>query len=239
MQNNSAVRKGQLAELCTALNIEINNAALLENALTHTSYAHEAKTMPRPVHNERLEFLGDSVLSLVVCTYIYSNFPEMAEGAMTKLRARVVCEAALSQYARGINLGKYILLGKGEEASGGRNRNSILADAFEAVIGACYIDQGWEKTNQMALAILQAEMDACAVSDGVFDYKTKLQEIVQRDSESAVSYTLIAEDGPDHHKIFKMAALINDKTVGHGEGRSKKEAEQIAAKRALEAMGEL
>ncbi len=239
MRKLSNERNEQLGELCKALDIAINDMALIDTALTHTSYAHEAKCSPRPQHNERLEFLGDSVLSLMVCTYIYKSFPAMTEGAMTKLRARVVCEQALAQYAHELVLGKYILLGKGEEASGGRSRNSTLADALEALIGAFYIDQGWEETNRIALNLLKTQMDGFALSDVVFDYKTKLQEIVQQNGESVINYSLLAEEGPDHHKIFKMAVCINEQLAGSGEGRSKKEAEQVAARCALQTMGAL
>ncbi len=239
MQKLNKVRKEQLIGLSNSLAIKMNDLTLLDRALTHTSHAHEAKVLPRPTHNERLEFLGDSVLSMVVCTYIYKQFPLMPEGEMTKLRAKVVCENALAKYARELSLGQYILLGKGEEASGGFNRSSILADAFEALIGAFYIDQGWDAANQFVLRLMQKEIDSFALSDGVSDYKTKLQEVVQQDSESIISYSLIAENGPDHNKLFKMAVLVNNQIVGTGEGHSKKEAEQLAACQALQLMGEL
>ena len=135
-------RKEELLEFCRQLGITMNNLDILNTALTHTSYAHEAKEQPRPEHNERIEFLGDSVLSIIVSTYMYKNFPKLNEGELTKLRAHIVCETSLAQYAHKISLGKYLRLGKGEVLSGGRNRASILADAFESVLGAYYIDQG-------------------------------------------------------------------------------------------------
>jgi ribonuclease-3 len=231
-------RKAQLGQLCKKLNINLHDINLLDRALTHTSFAHEAKAMPKPGHNERLEFLGDAVLSMAVCTYIYNKFPEMPEGGMTRMRSKVVCETALAQYARELALGDYLLLGKGEDASGGKNRSSILADAMEAVLGACYIDQGWKAASKLALLLTQAELDSPYIPDDKYDFKTKLQEIVQKDNNSSVSYALVSEAGPGHNKVFTMAVLINNKFIASAEGSSKKEAEQLAAKYALAGMGE-
>lgn len=228
------LRKKQLETLCKQLNISLNNLALLDQALTHTSFAHEAKTNPKPGDNERLEFLGDAVLSLSVSSYIYEQFAEMPEGEMTKLRARVVCEQALAKFARTIALGEYLLLGKGEESSGGRNRNSILSDAVEAVIGACYVDNGFAEAKKLALLLAQKEVDEAAFSDAIDDYKTKFQEVVQKEGSFVISYKLLAEEGPSHDKLFKMAVLVNGEQIATGEGYSKKEAEQMAAKKALQ-----
>ena len=194
---------------------------------------------PKLKHNERLEFLGDAVLSMAVCGYIYKKFPEMPEGEMSKLRSKIVCESALAKYARRLSLGDYILLGRGEDASGGKNRSSVLADALEAVLGACYIDQGWETVERLVVHIAGQDMDSPAALGEEFDFKTRLQEVTQKDNSACVSYALVAESGPGHNKTFTMAVLINDKTVASADGSSKKEAEQIAARRALTLMGEL
>ncbi|MDR2005947.1 MAG: ribonuclease III [Acidaminococcales bacterium] len=228
-----AARNAMLEQLCQKLNIKLCNISLLDRALTHTSFAHEAKTIPKPGHNERLEFLGDAVLSMAVCTYIYNKFPDMPEGEMTKMRSKVVCESALASYARALALGDYILLGKGEETSGGRNRSSILADALEAVIGACYIDCGWKAANKLAVSLTREELDSPDITEDKYDFKTRLQEIVQKDNNSSVGYLLLSESGPGHNKVFKMAVLVNNKIVASAEGSSKKEAEQAAAKLAL------
>ena len=232
-----AARNAMLERLCQKLNIRLHDLGLLDRALTHTSFAHEAKINPKPGHNERLEFLGDSVLSMAVCTYIYNKFPDMPEGEMTKMRAKVVCESALANYARALALGDYILLGKGEETSGGKNRSSILADALEAVIGACYIDRGWKEASKLAVSLTRTELDSPDIPEDKYDFKTKLQEIVQKDNNSSVSYLLLSESGPGHNKVFEMAVLVNNKQIASAEGSSKKEAEQAAAKLALLELG--
>lgn len=239
MRKKASIRNEQLLELSHKLKIQFVNIKLLDTALTHTSYAHESKHKPKPVHNERLEFLGDSVLGMSVGSYIYEKFPEMTEGDMSKLRAKVVCETALAEYARKLDLGKYLLLGKGEDVSGGRNRSSLLADAMEAIIGAYYLDQGWQKADELILSLTKKEINSSLINEDVYDYKTALQEIVQKDNTSTVSYKLITESGPAHNKFFEMAVLINDQEVAEGHGHSKKEAEQIAAKKAMQIIGEL
>lgn len=239
MRKKASIRQEQLLELSNKLNVEFKDIKLLDMALTHTSYAHEAKTKPKPIHNERLEFLGDSVLGMAVCSYIYAKFPKMPEGDMTKLKAKVVCETALAEYARKFDVGKYLLLGKGEDVSGGRMRNSILADTMEAIIGAYYLDQGWSKADKLILFLTKKEINSSLIKEDVYDYKTALQEIVQRDNTSVVSYKLLAESGPAHNKFFKMAVLIDNKIIANGDGHSKKEAEQIAAKKAMKSIGEL
>lgn len=239
MRKKASIRQEQLLELSNKLNVEFKDIKLLDMALTHTSYAHEAKTKPKPIHNERLEFLGDSVLGMAVCSYIYTKFPKMPEGDMTKLKAKVVCETALAEYARKFDVGKYLLLGKGEDVSGGRMRNSILADTMEAIIGAYYLDQGWSKADKLILFLTKKEINSSLIKEDVYDYKTALQEIVQRDNTSVVSYKLLAESGPAHNKFFKMAVLIDNKIIANGDGHSKKEAEQIAAKKAMKSIGEL
>lgn len=234
MKNKNSCKEKQ-KKLCERVNISISDDALLQQALTHTSFAHESKSDPKPGHNERLEFLGDAVLSLSVSTYIYNRYPEMDEGEMTKLRAKVVCETALAQYAREIELGDCLFLGKGEEVSGGNNRSSILADAVEALIGAVYVDNGWQQAYDLAIFLTKNELDKLALSDDTYDdYKTKLQELVQKSGNVSVTYKLISESGPSHSKIFNMAVYINGEEIASGKGMSKKEAEQLAAKTALE-----
>ncbi len=217
------------------LNYKFNNINLLKNALTHSSYANEVRNGISS--NERLEFLGDSVLSIIVSDYIFNNFPKLPEGELTKLRASLVCEKSLCGFSRELELGKYLLLGKGEEKGGGRERDSILADAFEAVLAAMYLDGGYEIARKHALRFVLREIEH--PEDDVFkDYKTVLQEIIQRNPEEAVTYVLVDQTGPDHDKIFTVEVMLNSNAIGKGSGKSKKQAEQMAAKQALELMGE-
>ena len=226
-------RKQQLQSFCQALGVQMHDLELLDMALTHTSYAHEAKQHPKPQHNERIEFLGDSVLSIIVSTYMYNNFPELAEGQLTKLRAYLVCEVSLHEYAKKIHLGDYLKLGKGEDFSGGRERPSILADAFESVLGAIYLDQGLEVARSYLLALMKPEMDYIC-RHGIFnDYKTRLQEYLQRDGEVDITYKLLGSSGPEHKKVFTSEVIFEGRVIGEGQGRSKKDAEQHAAKQAL------
>ena len=227
-------RKDELLEFCGLLGITMDNLDLLNTALTHTSFAHESKEHPRPVHNERIEFLGDSVLSLIVSTYMYKHFPKLNEGELTKFRAHIVCETSLAQYAHKISLGKYLRLGKGEASSGGRERASILADAFESVLGAYYIDQGLAAAEKFLLGLMKTELDFICEHGIYSDYKTRLQEIVQRDGDVEISYELIDSSGPEHNKSFTTVVSVAGKIVGKGVGHSKKESEQHAAKSALE-----
>lgn len=227
-------RKVEMLNLTKSLNIEMHDYSLLDVALTHTSYAHESKLKPRPLHNERLEFLGDSVLSLIVTTYMYTNYPKMNEGNLTKVRAYLVCEDSLAKYSKKIGIGKYLKLGKGEIISGGRERNSILADAFEAVLGSYYIDQGLEKATQYLLGMMIDELKQVAEVGVWKDYKTRLQELVQKEGSVEVVYELQGEHGPDHEKLFDTAVLVNGEILGTGMGKSKKEAEQNAAQLAIE-----
>lgn len=205
---------------------------LLLTALTHSSFANEAKEK-RWQNNERLEFLGDSVLGLVTTGYLYHKYPNVMEGELTKMRASLVCEGSLCECARAIGLGKYLRLGRGEESGGGRNRDSILADAFEALIGAMYLDAGEQVARKFVHRfVLERKHDSI-----VSDYKTTLQEIVQKNHGEVLSYRLLGTDGPDHEKSFLVEVLLNSNVIGHGKGHSKKEAEQMAAKEALELMG--
>ncbi|HCD81832.1 MAG TPA: ribonuclease III [Ruminococcaceae bacterium] len=217
------------------LGYKFNNINLLKNALTHSSYANEVRNGFSS--NERLEFLGDSVLSIVVSDYIYKHYPNMPEGELTKLRASLVCEKSLCAFSRELELGSYLMLGKGEDKGGGRERDSILADAFEAVLAAIYLDGGMEPARRHVMNFVLRELKH--TDDEVFkDYKTALQEIIQRNPEESVTYILIDESGPDHDKSFTVEVRLNSNVIGKGTGKNKKRAEQMAAKEALMLMGE-
>lgn len=211
---------------------QFHKKELLTLAFTHSSYANEHKK-GKNENNERLEFLGDAVLDLVISKYIYNAFPEMPEGELTKLRAGVVCEPTIAKKAVELDLGSYLLLGKGEESTGGRKRDSILADAFEAVIGAIYLDGGMEEVQKYILDIMTEEIDKMKKSFRTMDCKTHLQEVIQKHSKNPISYEIIEEKGPDHDKIFVAEVCHENKVLGKGEGKSKKEAEQSAAYDAL------
>ncbi len=225
-------REKALLALSERLGVVFRDLSLLDQALTHTSYANEALRR-KVVHNERLEFLGDAVLELATSTYLFRQFPLTPEGDLTKARASVVCEAALHRRASEVNLGEFLLLGRGEEATGGRERPSILADAFEAVIGAIYLDQGWQIAADYVLRQLRQELLEVERGQNIKDYKTVLQEIIQRHPGQHIVYELLAATGPDHAKEFKVAVRVNGLAYGVGVGRTKKAAEQNAAQQAL------
>ena len=228
-------RKEQLKELCAGLGITMHHYELLNLALTHTSFAHETSHYPHNEHNERLEFLGDSVLGLIVSTYMFENFPHFDEGRMTKLRAQVVCEASLYQCAKRIGLGDYLRMGNGELSSGGNKRPSILADAFEAVLGAYYLDQGFAAAQQYLLGLLEEEINAVCNGQLVMgDYKSMLQERLQHEAQYEIMYEMLDFEGPEHNRIFTSGVFINGMEYGSGKGRTKKESEQQAAREALE-----
>lgn len=223
----------QIKSLEKNLNYKFKNPKLLIKALTHSSYANENKMLITE-SNERLEFLGDSILSLIVSQYLYKKYPDYPEGELTKIRASVVCESSLAFAGRKIELGKYLLLGKGEESTGGRERESILADACEAVTGALYRDSDFETTNKLLLEKFEEDIVyAVAKGDLFIDYKTDLQEKFQRKNKAKIEYKILKEVGPDHNKIFHIDVYLNGKVVGTGSGKNKKEAEQMAAKEAL------
>ena len=205
----------------------------LDIALTHSSYANEAKNAGP--NNERQEFLGDAVLSIIVSDYLFNNYT-VPEGDLTKLRAALVCERSLDVMANKIGLGDYLRLGHGEEMTGGRTRPSIIADAFEALIAAIYLDSGIESAREFVLPFV-IEMLEHEDSLSFKDYKTILQEIIQQNPEEKLVYKLVGEKGPDHDKRFVVEVLLNSNVIGKGQGRSKKTAEQMAAKEALELMG--
>lgn len=216
-------------ELENRIGYTFKDKSLLDVALTHTSYANESrKGLP---HNERLEFLGDSVLSFVVAEHLYTQKEHLPEGELTRRRAGLVCEPALDAFAKQISLGSYLRLGKGEELSGGRQRASILSDAFEALIAAIYLDGGIAPARAF---ILQFLTESAAAED---DYKTRLQEVIQQNPEERVRYHVTAETGPDHNKNFTVEVHLNSNKIGTGTGHSKKQAEQKAAHEALILMG--
>lgn len=212
------------------LGYTFRSPALLENALTHSSYANEHRE-DGVLSNERLEFLGDSILGLVVAEHLYRMWSDLPEGELTRIRAALVCEGSLVEVARRLRVGQHMRLGKGELSGGGRERPSIQADAVEAVLAAVYLDGGIGQVRKLiGTLILAQETEKAAASR---DYKTTLQELVQRESGKTLSYHLITESGPDHAKLFEMEVCLNGETLGAGEGRSKKEAEQAAAKAAV------
>ncbi|MBR5405853.1 MAG: ribonuclease III [Oscillospiraceae bacterium] len=220
-------------ELEEAVGYRFQEPALLTEALCHSSYANETRGALRC--NERLEFLGDSVLSIVVSNHLFRN-TRLPEGELTKIRASLVCEKSLFEWAKRISLGDYLLLGHGEEQSGGRERPSILADAFEAVIAAIFLDGGMEPAAKHILRFLPEQFDR--PSEAFHDYKTALQEVIQQNPEERVEYVLTGAEGPDHMKLFTVEVRLNSNVIGTGTGRSKKIAEQMAAKEALLLMGE-
>ena len=213
------------------------NPALLQNALTHSSYANENRDKGVR-NNERLEFLGDSVLGQICAKHIYSEYRSLPEGELTKLRAAIVCEGSLYEFAMQIQLGERLLLGRGERVGGGSKRPSVLADAVEAVLAAIYLDGGMEAAQGFILDFIKSKAEEVVKNHRVMDYKTTLQEIVQKNHEEVLSYRLKSESGPDHDKRFVMEVLINSNVLAEGTGHSKKLAEQAAAKAALELMGQ-
>lgn len=217
-------------QLETIIGYTFSDPSLLETALTHTSFANESKA---PVgHNERLEFLGDSVLSIVVADHLFHQWKDRPEGELTRARASLVCETALFQFAQELDLGRYLRLGKGEERGGGRTRPSVVSDAFEALIAALYLDGGIEVARRFILPFITEGKTAEP------DYKTKLQEVIQQNPEERLRYTVESETGPDHDKRFVIAVYLNNSNlISKGEGHSKKAAEQAAAKEALRLMG--
>ena len=221
-------------ELEAKIGYSFKDRALLRTALTHSSYANERHGGDCQSY-ERLEFLGDSILGLITAEFLYAHEPRLPEGRMTKLRAELVCESSLYRVALKLELGKHMRLGRGEEHTGGRQRPSILADMVEAIIAAMYLDSGMEQSRRFVLEMIlkDAPIDESHTNA---DYKTRLQELVQRKSDQHISYTMTGESGPDHNKTFSFSVSINGVLAGEGSGRTKKEAEQMAAMKALEAL---
>lgn len=224
--------KENLGELEKIIDYKFNNKSLLKNALIHTSYAHES-SMETVKSNERLEFLGDTILNMIVSEYIYNKKPEISEGNMTKVRAEIICEDCLYEAALKLGYGDYILLGNGEIKNGGNRRPSILSDAFEAITAAIYLDSDFSKAKKFVLSALKEKIDKVVMNIGDKDHKTKLQELLQMKSRGKISYEIIKEDGPEHEKEYTSVVKFNDKILGQGMGKSKKEAEQNAAGDAL------
>ena len=222
-----------IKDLEAAIGYRFNNISLLQNALTHSSYANE-RWHNSLMSNERLEFLGDSILGMLVAEYLYRNFPDRPEGELTRMRADMVCEQTLAAVANRIGLGKHLLLGNGEEQGGGRSRNSILADAVESVIAASFLDGGMEAALRFIQQFILVEVPVTRLHNA--DYKTALQELVQQKKNQALSYTLVGESGPDHDKRFDVEVKLNGRVVGIGSGSSKKRTEQDAAHAAIEAL---
>lgn len=223
----------KLEKLQQSVGYKFKDERLLQRALTHTSYANECNEGHNK-SNERLEFLGDSVLGIITAEHFYLNFKDLPEGELTKLRAATVCENSLSSFARQLGLGEYLLLGKGEMCTGGSDRPSILADAFEALIAAIYLDGGIEEAQKFVLKYVDKAVEE---HRGFKDYKTVLQEVIQKNPGEVIEYVLVKESGPDHNKRFEVEVHLNSNVIGKGVGTSKKKAEQLAAKEALELMG--
>ncbi|ERJ89323.1 ribonuclease III [Selenomonas sp. oral taxon 892 str. F0426] len=224
-------RRAELVRLSEQIGVPFHRLSLLDEALTHSSYTNESKNcMP---HNERLEFLGDAVLELASSTYLYERFPDCSEGELTKMRASLVQSETLARLARGLELGSHLLLGRGELLGGGADRQNNLENAFEAVIGAVYLDGGWETARDYVARQFATEVLSVKRSHVSRDYKTTLQEHIQQKRHESISYELIGESGPDHDKRFTTRVLIGGESMGEGTGRSKKEAEQQAAAEAL------
>ena len=220
-----------MRDLQVAIGYRFHNVALLENALAHSSYANE-RFHNSLMSNERLEFLGDSILGMMVADHLYRNFPDRPEGELTRMRADMVCEKSLAVVAARVELGKYLMLGHGEEQGGGRERPSILADAVESVIAACYLDGGYEAALGFVKKFILSDIPVVKFHN--VDYKTVLQEKVQQKRNQTLSYHLVGEEGPDHDKRFLTEVRLNGKLLGTGSGSSKKRSEQDAARIAIE-----
>ncbi len=220
----------RLEELESKLGNSFKDKALLNIAITHSSFANQRKDIK---YNERMEFLGDSVLQLTITEYLFKNYKDKSEGALTKIRSLIVCENSLYEIAKLWNLGKYIYMSKGEESTGGRERVSIQADCVEAIIAAIYLDKGFEDVKKYILKIFDKTIQKAIKNEIILDYKTKLQELLQKNGEVCIQYSLMKYEGPPHRRKFFINVFVNNEFKGEGSGFSKKEAEQIAAKNAL------
>ena len=233
------MEKEKVLQLEAKLKYIFNNPKLLKMALTHKSYAYEQSNTDYDMYNERVEFLGDAILEHIISDLLFSQVPELSEGEMTKKRAAIVCEASLSRAFRRINGHEYIYLGKCEQNSNGMLKDAIIADAFEATLGAIYLDGGYEIARDICLELLDVEIKT-VLSGGNLntDYKTQLQEILQRNGNVKIEYKLQKEEGPEHDKLFTIDLFFNGTKIGEGQGKSKKQAEQNAAHDALKSGGE-
>ena len=220
-----------IKDLEKAIGYRFQNITLLQNALSHSSFANE-RWHDSLMSNERLEFLGDSILGMVVAEFLFCNYPDRPEGELTRMRADMVCESSLAKIANQLGLGQHMLLGHGEEQGGGRERASILADAVESVIAACFLDGGMEAARRFIEQFVLCNVPEQRMRNA--DYKTELQELVQQQKNQVLSYELTGQSGPDHDKRFQVQVLLNGNAIGFGEGTSKKRAEQDAARNALE-----
>ncbi|MBC1286656.1 ribonuclease III [Listeria booriae] len=223
-------------ELQESVGFTFSDITLLKTAFTHSSYVNEHRK-EKIEDNERLEFLGDAVLEVTVSHYLFKKFPNMAEGQMTKMRAAIVCEPSLVAFAEVVNFSRYVRLGRGEERAGGRTRPALLADVFESFIGALFLDQGMDEVVRFLERVVFPKIDAGHFEQTV-DYKTQLQEIVQKDRDVVITYTILDEKGPAHSKAFEAVVAINNEKRGAGSGKTKKQAEQNAAKSAIQALRE-
>lgn len=221
--------KYNLQELEKKIGYQFRNREFLVRAMTHSSYVHE-KHLKKSDCNERQEFLGDAVLELVSSEFLYQEYPEYPEGELTKMRASAVCEKSLAFCARELELGEYLVMGKGEDATGGRKRDSITSDAMEALIGGIYLDSGFENAKKFILQFVLNDLENKRL---FYDSKTILQEMIQKGGNQIVTYRLLKEEGPDHQKLFTVEALVNEESLGCGSGRTKKAAEQEAAYQVL------
>lgn len=233
MKHNFDQLVTMLGEIEGKLGYVFKDKSKLILALTHSSYANERKS-EKLHYNERLEFLGDSILSFIISEHIYQRYQILSEGEMTKMRASIVCEPSLKKCSDEIGIGEYLLLGRGEENTGGRTRVSILSDAFEALLGAIYIDGGMDCARAFIFKFMGTLLEESSKGTLQMDYKTSLQEVLQKNGENKITYEIIKEAGPDHNKFFVSRVSLGNTTLGTGEGRSKKEAEQNAAKDAME-----
>ncbi len=235
---NELLKNIELEKLEEKLGLTFNDSNFLRTAVTHKSFPNENRRL-KLKNNERLEFLGDSVLSLSISTYLYKNFRDAPEGRLAKMRAILVSSDTLARKARELKLSKHLLLGRGEEITGGRERDSILADALEAVIGAIYLDQGFKAADNFIVEFFHTDIEKVQNGDYTRDFKTLLQEVIQQDGDYRPEYVVLSETGPDHNKSFAVQVKLGEEVIGQGQGSSKKDAEQLAARRALENMGEI
>jgi ribonuclease-3 len=233
---NRGEQEPQLGAVEAAFGATFRNQGLLRQAFVHRSYLNEHPSFPLP-SNERLEFLGDAVIGFVAADWLYRGFETLSEGELTRLRAALVRAETLARAATALNLGQYIYLGRGEEASGGRRRQTLLAATFEALVGAAFLDLGLDVAGSFVRRMLEPELARVLAKETVKDYKSRLQELAQARSQVTPVYRTIAAEGPDHEKVFTVAVLLGERVAGTGKGHSKQEAEQVAARRALEGWG--
>ncbi|MFH0926750.1 MAG: ribonuclease III [bacterium] len=227
-------RELELKAFQDKINYHFNDINLLNHTLTHKSYANELRKFQEVENNERLEFLGDSVLGLIISDFLFKEFPEYPEGELSKIKSYIVSEAALAELARNIQLGDYLLLGKGENQTGGRDKSSILSDAFEALIAGIYIDGKFEKIYEWIITLFKEKIKSFTCGEKIFDYKTQLQEYTQAKLSCIPGYRITSENGPEHERMFEIQLYLNGSYISSGQGKSKKEAEQEAARTGFE-----